>query len=198
MSVAASTPEAWATLSLKALPHTALVALLRAFGGPEAVLAATRAQLRAVVPDDIAARVQQAVDQDALAATRAWLADPAHEIIAWDDADYPRALLELGFAPPALYFVGRRELLNRPALAIVGSRSASAQGALNARAFAQGTLPSGPDDRVGSGGRRRRCRARRRAGRTRARRSPSSAPVSTACIRRAIASLRIASPGTAD
>ncbi len=143
MSVAASTPEAWAALSLKALPHTALVALLRAFGGPEAVLAATRTQLRAIVPDDIAARVQQAVDRDALAATRAWLADPAHEIIAWDDADYPRALLELGFAPPALYFVGRRELLNRPALAIVGSRSASAQGALNAREFAKALSQAG-------------------------------------------------------
>jgi DNA processing protein len=143
MSVAASTPEAWATLSLKALPHTALVALLRAFGGPEAIFTATRAQLRAVVPDDIVARVQQAVDQDALAATRAWLADPAHEIIAWDDADYPRALLELGFAPPALYFVGRRELLNRPALAIVGSRSASAQGALNAREFAKALSDAG-------------------------------------------------------
>lgn len=143
MSVAAPTPEAWATLSHKALPHTALVALLRAFGGPEAVLAATRAQLRAVVPDDVAARVQEEVDADALAATRAWLADPSHEIIAWDDADYPRALLELGFAPPALFFVGRRELLNRPALAIVGSRSASAQGVLDARAFANALSGAG-------------------------------------------------------
>ena len=57
MSVAASTPEAWATLSLKALPHQALVALLRAFGDPASVLAATRAQLSLVVPDAIAARV---------------------------------------------------------------------------------------------------------------------------------------------
>ncbi len=137
MSVAASIPEAWATLSLKALPHQALVALLRAFGDPVSVLGATRAQLGAVVPDAVAARVLEPIDEDALAATRAWLADPAHEIVAWDDPDYPRALLELGFAPPALFFVGRRDLLNRPALAIVGSRNATAQGAENARAFAQ-------------------------------------------------------------
>jgi DNA processing protein len=136
MSVAASTPEAWATLSLKALPHHALVALLRAFGNPVAVLKATRAELGGVVPDVIAARVAEPVDETSLAATRAWLVDPAHEIIAWDDADYPKALLELGYAPPALFYVGRRELLNRPALAIVGSRNATAQGELNARAFA--------------------------------------------------------------
>ena len=143
MSVAASTPEAWATLSLKAIPHQALVALLRAFGNPNAVLTATRAELHAVVPDAVAARVQEPVDPDALATTRAWLADPAHEIIAWDDADYPRALLELGFAPPALFYVGRRELLNRPALAVVGSRNATAQGAENARAFAQALAQAG-------------------------------------------------------
>ncbi len=143
MSVAASTPEAWATLSLKALPHAALVALLRAFGNPGAVLAATRAQLGAVVPDAIAARVAEPVDEAPLAATRAWLAEPAHEIIAWDDADYPRALLDLGYAPPALYFVGRRELLNRPALAIVGSRNATAQGALDAQAFAKALSDAG-------------------------------------------------------
>ncbi len=143
MSVATSTPEAWATLSLKALPHQALVALLRAFGNPDAVLAATRAALCAVVPDSIAARVQAPVDPDALAATREWLGDPSHEIIAWDDPDYPRALLDLGYSPPALFFVGRRELLNRPALAVVGSRNATAQGAANARAFAHALSQAG-------------------------------------------------------
>ena len=143
MSVAAPTPEAWATLSLKALPHQALVALLRTFGDPAAVLAATRAQLSLVVPDAIAARVQAPVPPDTLASTREWLADPAHEIIAWDDPDYPRALLDLGYSPPALFFVGRRELLNRPALAIIGSRNATAQGAENARAFAQALSQAG-------------------------------------------------------
>ena len=143
MSVAASLPEAWATLSLKALPHQSLVALLRAFGDPVSVLAATRAQLGAVVPDVVAARIREPIDEEAMAATRAWLAHPAHEIIAWDDPDYPRALLELGFAPPALFFVGRRELLNRPALAIVGSRNSTAQGAENARAFAHALAQAG-------------------------------------------------------
>jgi DNA processing protein len=137
MSVATSNAEAWATLSLKSLPHAPLVALLKAFGDAAAVLGATRAQLGTVIPDAVAARVQAPVDAETLAAIRAWLTEAGHEIIAWDDEDYPRSLLDLGHAPVALYFVGRRELLNRPALAIVGSRNATAQGKENARAFAR-------------------------------------------------------------
>lgn len=143
MTSAAATREDWAALSLRQLPQSAWVALLRALGGPRAILSATRAQLAAVVPDDVIARLQAPVPGDTLARAQAWLADPAHEIVAWDDPDYPKALLELGFAPPMLYFVGRRELLNRPALAIVGSRNASAQGLENARAFARALADAG-------------------------------------------------------
>ncbi len=143
MTADASTSEAWATLSLKALPQAALVALLRAFGGPAAILSGTHAQLAAEVPDTIVARVLEPVAQEVLERTRAWLAEAGHELIAWDDPDYPQALLALGHAPPVLYFVGRRELLNRPALAIVGSRNATAQGKDNARAFAQALADAG-------------------------------------------------------
>jgi DNA processing protein len=45
-------------------------------------------------------------------------------------------LLQLSDPPPLLYLQGRRELLRRPALAIVGSRSATRQGETNAEAFA--------------------------------------------------------------
>ena len=57
--------------------------------------------------------------------------------------DYPRALLDIGHAPPVLFFIGRRELLNRPALAIVGSRHATPQGQANAREFAQALAAAG-------------------------------------------------------
>ena len=62
---------------------------------------------------------------------------PEHHVVAWDDADYPQALLDIGHAPPVIFFVGRRALLNRPALAIVGSRHATPQGQANAREFAK-------------------------------------------------------------
>jgi DNA processing protein len=127
----------WASLAHKALPQRALVTLLRAFDDPGAILAATPAQLARHVPADVVAAVAATVDDDALAATKRWIDDPQHHVIAWDDGDYPRALLDIGHAPPVLFYIGARELLNRPAFAIVGSRHATPQGRTNAREFAR-------------------------------------------------------------
>jgi len=132
-----ATRDAWAALALRPLGNAAWVALLKAFDGPAAIVAATRTQLERVVDAESVAALTEPVDADALARTRDWLALPGNDLLTWDDPDYPGALLELGFAPPVLFFRGRRELLNRPALSIVGSRSASAQGLDNARAFAR-------------------------------------------------------------
>jgi DNA processing protein len=134
---------AWAALASRMLPPSALVALLRAFGEPRAILDATRAQLAGVVPVSIAEQVKAPARDASLARTQAWLEKPGNELIAWDDARYPQALLELGHPPPVMYYVGRAELLNAPAFAIVGSRSASAQGKDNARAFAHALSDAG-------------------------------------------------------
>jgi len=134
---------AWAALALRNLPPSSVAALLRAFGEPRAVLAATRAKLANVVADAIAARVATPVPPELLARTHAWLDEPGHDLVAWDDAHYPQALLALGHAPCALYYVGRPELLNHAALAIVGSRSATAQGKDNARTFARALSDAG-------------------------------------------------------
>lgn len=129
--------EAWARLALLQLPSQAVAALLRTFGSPERIFSASRAQLSAATASTIATRVQTPFEGALLDGTRGWLARDDHQLIAWDDADYPRALLSLADAPPVLFFIGRRELLNQPALAIVGSRHATPQGAENARAFAR-------------------------------------------------------------
>ncbi len=139
----ASTAAAWAELAHKGLPPAAMAILLRAFGGPEPVLAASGAQLSALLPAGAVERLLTPVPPDALARTLNWLAQPGHELLAWDDPDYPQALLELGHAPPVLYFTGQRAVLNRPALAIVGSRNATPQGADNATAFAQALADAG-------------------------------------------------------
>src|SRR5689334_21534133 len=95
---------AWAALALRNLPPSFVALLLRTFAEPAAVLAATRAQLRNVVPEAIADRVAGAVAEDVLARTRAWLEMRGHELLAWDDPRYPQALLALGHAPCALYY----------------------------------------------------------------------------------------------
>ena len=135
--------DAWARIAVAQVPPVALTPLLRAFGSAQGVLAATRAQLAALASGEVAARLLAPPAAASLDAVHHWLAQPGHELVAWDDPDYPQALLDTPGAPPVLYFMGRRELLNRPALAIVGSRQATPQGCENARAFAEALSRAG-------------------------------------------------------
>ena len=128
--------EDWVRLQLCGVGPVPLVTLLRSFGTPTAIFAATRAQVRAVVPTVVAAQLEAGPDLERLATTLSWLAEPGRSLIAWDDADYPRALLETADPPPVLYCIGNRALLAQPAFAIVGSRNASTQGEIDAQAFA--------------------------------------------------------------
>jgi DNA processing protein len=57
-------------------------------------------------------------------------------LLAWGEPDYPAALAAIDDAPPLLTLRGRRELLRRPAIAIVGARNASANGRRFARELA--------------------------------------------------------------
>jgi DNA processing protein len=136
--------EAWASLQL--LPRVSarmLVALLKFFGGPAQVLAASPAMLAKVVPADIASAIARGPDPATLDLALEWLRETGHALIAWDDPAYPRALLTIADPPPTLFFHGRGELLNRPAIAIVGSRNATAQGRETAEAFAKALSAAG-------------------------------------------------------
>ncbi len=133
--------RAWVELSLRGVPPAALLALLQAFGSAAAVLHATHAQRAAVAGRAVAAFA--APEPAGLDAALAWLAEPGHDLLTWGDPRYPAALIELGHAPPLLYAVGNIALLERPALAIVGSRSATPQGLDNARAFGRAIAEAG-------------------------------------------------------
>ncbi len=116
--------------------------LLAAFGSPEAVIAASFDSHCRVV-SELAARALMAppADFDArLACTLAWLADGSGDsgrtVIPLGDPRYPPQLLATADPPLLLYAQGRAELLNAEAVAIVGSRNPTPQGALNARDFA--------------------------------------------------------------
>jgi DNA processing protein len=79
----------------------------------------------------------------AVARALEWAQRPGHALVALDHPAYPKALLEISDPPPLLYTVGRLELLSHPALAVVGSRNATAQGARNAQAFARALSDAG-------------------------------------------------------
>ena len=134
---------AWASLAQKRLPSQALVALLRHFGNAEALLAAPRARIAAVTTPALADRLGAPLDRDIAELTSRWLDDPAHQVVAWDDDDYPPALLALPDAPPAFFMMGRRELLTRTGFAIIGSRHGTPQGLATAREFAKALADAG-------------------------------------------------------
>ena len=62
--------------------------------------------------------------------------------VAFDDTSYPPLLKKLPDPPPVLYVRGRQELLSRPAVAIVGSRAATAYGRRTACALARNLADS--------------------------------------------------------
>jgi DNA processing protein len=117
--------------------------LLRTFGVPAQIFAASAQALKNVVKPDVAQAIRAGVDMAALAPVAAWLEDPINRVVTLADPDYPQSLLNIPDPPLLLYVKGRPELLNRQALAIVGSRNATAQGLRNAQAFGQAASQAG-------------------------------------------------------
>jgi DNA processing protein len=111
--------------------------LLSQFGLPEAVLARPRAELSPLLPPEAMARLYGSEVAQAVAHALAWAHEAGHFVITLADDTYPKPLLEIADPPPLIFASGRAELLQRPAIAIVGSRNASAQGEANAEAFAR-------------------------------------------------------------
>jgi DNA processing protein len=114
--------------------------LLSVFGLPDAIFAAGRTALMRAVPEPLARELAQPPGPETLSAvdtTEEWLAASAENaLLTLADPEYPQALLTTADPPPVLFATGRLELLNRPAVAIVGSRNATQQGITNAEGFA--------------------------------------------------------------
>lgn len=117
--------------------------LLTAFGSPEQVFAASRMALMQHVKPAVAEAIARGADETGQDALAEWLAAGENGVITLADADYPQALLNIPDPPPLLYIKGDRALLERPALAVVGSRNATAQGIGHAEAFSQAISAAG-------------------------------------------------------
>ena len=115
--------------------------LLAAFGGPHSVLRAP-ATARATRVDaafadslnTVTPEVERLID-----ATASWLhgasPDAPRHVVTLGDPDYPPLLLQTADPPLLLYVLGDPARCSAPSIAIVGSRSATAQGLDHARAF---------------------------------------------------------------
>ncbi|HTQ76766.1 MAG TPA: DNA-processing protein DprA [Burkholderiales bacterium] len=134
----------WLQLSLTpGLGAATLRALLKQFGLPENVIAARRGELARLVPRETLAALDSAPVGREVERALAWAARAGHAVVTLADTAYPRLLLEIPDPPALLYCRGRTELMSRPALAVVGSRNATAQGVSNAEQFARAFSAAG-------------------------------------------------------
>ncbi len=138
---------AWLRLTLTpGVGRRSAARLLEHFSTPQAIFGATPAQLGQVVPAPKVALLLGAPDAVTCAQiARAidWATRPGHHLVPLDDARYPALLRQIADPPPLLYVVGSTDLLQGPALAMVGSRNASTQGAATATAFAHALSAAG-------------------------------------------------------
>ncbi len=120
--------------------------LLTHFGLPEEIFNAGFSALQKRIPEKIARILSAPIAPDIqthIEQTLAWAAQENNHVITLADTSYPQALLGIADPPILLYAKGNSALLNKPAIAIVGSRNASAQGMLNADRFAQNLSDAG-------------------------------------------------------
>ena len=137
-------PQAWLALDLTpGLGGEGLRQLLARFGAPSAVLAQSVSNLSQTVAPAVARAIADGPSAQRLDASLKWLDVASNHLLTLADDDYPAQLLEIADPPPVLYLKGRRELLTRPGLAIVGSRNATPSGLQNAEAFARNLSEAG-------------------------------------------------------
>ncbi|MBX3639086.1 MAG: DNA-processing protein DprA [Nitrosomonas sp.] len=136
--------ESWLKLCLiKGVGDESIRRLLVAFGNPAAILSAPEVALERIVKKSIGKHIKRGAEPARVNAALNWLKDPANSIVTLAESDYPAQLLHIQDPPPLLYFKGNRDLLTRPALAIVGSRNATPQGLSNAEVFAESASNAG-------------------------------------------------------
>ena len=142
--------RAWLRLSLsEGLGNDAARRLLAAFGRPQAVFDQNEAALRQVVTTRQALALLSEPNELAVQCVRTqqWLSQQAdtqgHAVWTLGDAHYPTALLQLPDPPLMLYAQGQLNATLGAAVAIVGSRNPTPQGAQTAAQFGEALSAAG-------------------------------------------------------
>jgi DNA processing protein len=136
--------EPWLRLTLvPALGSAAQRKLLAALGSPEDALAASVGSLERLVGREPAEALKRGPEAARINEALRWLESDGASLLTLADPQYPAGLLEISDPPVVLYARGHTELLRRPALAIVGSRTPTPGGAADAAAFAEALSNAG-------------------------------------------------------
>ena len=136
-----SPAELEARLRLHRLPEVGprrFYTLLSAFGSASSALSAPASAWSALgLPAGCAQARRSPQVRDGASAALRWLESSSQHVLLHDRANYPALLGELSDAPPLLFVAGDPGILEKPQLAMVGSRRASRPGLDTAAAFSR-------------------------------------------------------------
>ncbi len=129
---------AWLTLiRAPGIGPATLRALVQRAGSVRAAVSGARRFRQDCGLDQAALAWIESPDRQRLDADLAWLAQPGHRLLGFDEPDFPPQLEQIPQPPAALFVAGDPAALLAPQVAVVGARSATAQGLANARDFAR-------------------------------------------------------------
>lgn len=118
--------------------------LIDAFGCASKALSAPASAWRSLGLPAISAEARRSHEvREGAGAALAWLARPGQHLLMWDRPEYPALLAQIDDAPPLLFVAGDPSILEKPQLAMVGSRRASRPGMDTAAAFSRSLASAG-------------------------------------------------------
>ena len=118
--------------------------LIDAFGSASKAISAPASAWRSLGLPAISAEARRSPEiRDGAGKALAWLQRPAQHLLMWDQPDYPALLAQIDDAPPLLFVAGEPKILEKPQLAMVGSRRASRPGMDTAAAFSRSLASAG-------------------------------------------------------
>ncbi len=118
--------------------------LIEAFGSASKAISAPASAWRALGVPAISADARRSHEiRDGASEALAWLTHPAQHLLMWDQPEYPALLAQIDDAPPLLFVAGDPSILEKPQLAMVGSRRASRPGMDTAAAFSRSLASAG-------------------------------------------------------
>ncbi|WP_438867835.1 DNA-processing protein DprA [Pseudomonas sp. L1(2025)] len=118
--------------------------LIEAFGSASKAISAPASAWRSLGLPAISADARRSPEiRDGASAALAWLERPAQHLLMWDQPEYPALLAQIDAAPPLLFVAGEPNILEKPQLAMVGSRRASRPGMDTAAAFSRSLASAG-------------------------------------------------------
>ena len=103
--------------------------LIEAFGSASKAISAPAGAWRSLGLSPISADARRSHEiRDGASEALAWLERPAQHLLMWDQPEYPALLAQIDDAPPLLFVAGDPGILEKPQLAMVGSRSLASAG----------------------------------------------------------------------